>query len=171
MTILKSTLIIFTLFLFSCSKTVPASFWTNFDRNLQRENISDQGPWGGHRTLFWRCEANETFNTKRIVEFATSNGWTFVNSSFYKSDDIKSWTYLDKKIFPLSHEGFNATASSLNGSYKYFPRWTNSDVWVLRFKTGWVSIKPGTEKSNEINGFVMLNKDKNEMTVYHLWGE
>ena len=39
------------------------------------------------------------------------------------------------------------------------------------FKTGWVTIQPGTDDSIEVNGFVLLNHDKTEMAVYHLWGE
>ena len=116
-------------------------------------------------------EWNSLFDIRRIIEFATENGWTFVDSTKYEEADLKTWTYFDKQIFPLSHEGFNPTVTPQISTYEHFPRWTKSDVWVLHFKTGWVSIQPGTDESNDINGFVMVNKEKNEMTVYHLWGE
>ena len=42
---------------------------------------------------------------------------------------------------------------------------------VYTFKTGIVMIEPGTGNSIEVNGFVVLDNEGTEMSVYHLWGE
>ena len=171
MTKLAAILFLLSLSLLSCSRTMPAGFWSDFDKNDQIKEFSNQGPWGGHRALLWRSETQGSFDNKRIIEFATKNGWTFIDSSIYSAADLKTWTFFEKQIFPLSHEGFNPRMTQLIKTYEYFPRRTKSDVCVLQFKTGWVSILPGTDESNEINGFVMITKDQKEMSVYHLWGE
>ncbi|MTI29276.1 hypothetical protein [Xanthovirga aplysinae] len=160
-----------TLTLVSCSKITPAGFWTDFDKNLQIEHINDQGPWGGHRAIHWTADNKETFNTKRIIDFATKNGWTLVDSTQHSTRNLIKWKYMNNPIFPLSHTGFSPTVIPSNSVYENFPRWTSSDAMVFHFETGWVSIQPGTDDSNLTNGFVMVNKDQNEMTVYHLWGE
>lgn len=150
---------------------MPAGFWTNFEKNKQIQKYTDQGPWGGYSALFWKSEKNGAFEAERIIEFATKNGWTFVNSTKYKAADLTTWSYFDMQIFPLSHEGFDPTMHQLISTYENFPRISESDVCILEFKTGWVSIQPGTDQSNEINGFDMITNDKQEMSVYHLWGE
>ena len=168
---LAAILILVSFMLNCCQKIEPAGFWTDFHRDLLKEQYNDQGPWGGHRAIYWTSERQKSFDTKNVIDFAFKNGWTIVDSTDYTSDEIKAWTYLGKPIFPLSHEGFNSTMTPSIKTYMYFPRWTNSDVLVLRFKTGWISILPGTDKENEINGVVMLSKDRRENAVYHLWGE
>jgi len=53
--------------------------------------------------------------------------------------------------------------------YKYFPRLisdTTLKVYIL--KTGWITVEPGTNNSIDENGFVVLNNDGDEMSVYHL---
>jgi hypothetical protein len=34
-----------------------------------------------------------------------------------------------------------------------------------------VTIEPGTDNSIEENGFVVINRDRTQMAVYHVWGE
>ena len=55
---------------------------------------------------------------------------------------------------------------------------TGAECWVQHVdtveqgkKTGWITIEPGTDNSVEENGFVLINKDRTQMAVYHLWGE
>lgn len=168
----RTTILIFiTVILISCSKTEPSNFWTEFDNELITSHQNDQGPWGGHRALHWIATNQNEFNSNKIIDFASKNGWTLVDSSKFKKDDVKSWIYINKPIFPLSHEGFKPKLPSTISTYNYFPRLITSDLSVFRFKTGWVSIVPGTNDTNEINGFVLINDKKNEMEVYHLWGE
>ena len=52
-----------------------------------------------------------------------------------------------------------------------FPRWTNTDFTLYKFKTGWLIFYPGTNNSTEVNGFISISEDEKEMTVYHLWGD
>jgi len=78
--------------------------------------------------------------------------------------------YNNKEVFPLTSTGFSDTL--LNDSHLTdFPRWFGGQVKVYKFKTGWVAIEPGTDNTIEENGFVIINSDKREIAVYHLWGE
>ena len=168
----RVTLLIFvTLTLFSCNRMQPAGFWIDFDKAWQREHINDQGPWGGHRAMHWSTNQEGTFDTNRIISFAAANGWTLVDSTLHKVDDMKTWRYRAQTIFPLDHKGFRSLVESANSTYEHFPRWIDTDALILWFKTGSVSIQPGTDDGNEVNGFVMVNRTGNKMTVYHLWGE
>jgi hypothetical protein len=162
--------LIWTLVFISCNKATPAGFWKNYETNFLVKNISDQGPYGGHRTVYWKSEKSLTFDTKNILAFAAKNGWTLTDSSEFDHNQTMKWTYDNKEIFPLSSTGFNDTIENIS-TYNYFPRWFDGQLKVYKFKTGWVTIEPGTDKSIEENGFVLLNQDKSEMAVYHLWGE
>jgi hypothetical protein len=70
----------------------------------------------------------------------------------------------------LTSTGFSATVLN-DTQLEYFPRWFSGPVKLYKFRTGWVTIEPGTGNSNEENGFVLINSDGTEMAVYHLWGE
>jgi len=162
--------ILFMLGFFSCSSTTPSGFWGDFKKDFLKENSSDQGPRGGHRAMHWSSEKQGTFNSKEIIDFATKKGWELVDSLEVQVDDLKSWNYNSTPIFPLSHTGFSSVSGN-NSTYKYFPRWIKAGLKVYTFKTGWVTIEPGTDNSIEVNGFVVLENDGTEMSVYHLWGE
>ena len=49
--------------------------------------------------------------------------------------------------------------------------WFRGQIKVFKFRTGLVTIEPGTDNSIEENGFVVVKEDGKEMAVYHLWGE
>ena len=72
---IKYTLTIFTLIVLitSCNKATPAGFWTDFHKDLILTKNSDQGPWGGHREINWKSEANNTFTDKELIEFSENN--------------------------------------------------------------------------------------------------
>jgi hypothetical protein len=165
------TLSFFLFHTFSCNKITPSGFWKNYQKEFIIKNISDQGPWGGHRAIYWKSNNNNTFNTKQIIDFAVKNGWKFVDSSYFRSENIKKWTYNEKNIFPLSWEGFIPNFNTQTSVFEYFPRWTDTGLTVLRFKTGWISVTPGSDDSDEINGFATLSDNKQELTIYHLWGD
>jgi len=162
--------VISTLFFVCCNRATPAGFWKNYKTDFLEKNISDQGPYGGHRAVYWKSEKPLTFDTKNILDFATKNGWTLTDSSEFDQSQTIKWTYENKEIFPLSSTGFNDTIKSIS-TYNSFPRWFGGQLKLYKFKTGWVTIEPGTDNSIEENGFVLLNKDKSEFAVYHLWGE
>lgn len=162
--------LILTLAFISCNKATPAGFWKNFKSNFLLKNISDQGPYGGHRAIYWKADETAIFNSENIIAFASKNGWTLVDSSEFTNDQTSKWTYSNNKVFPLTSTGFSDTL--LNDEHlKDFPRWFGGQIKVYKFKTGWVTIEPGTDNSIEENGFVLLSNDNKEMAVYHLWGE
>jgi len=167
----KSILSILLLsFSVGCVKLTPSGFWVHFQSNFLKKNISDQGTWGGSRAMYWNANNQNTFTSKFILDYALKNGWTLLDSSEYTTSDIKNWQYIGESIFPLSLKGFD-TVPCNDEMYKHFPRWINSDIKLFKFKTGWLTIDPGTDKSIEVNGFVIVNCNGTEMSVYHLWGE
>lgn len=162
--------LILTLALAACNKATPAGFWKNYEKDLLVKNISDQGPYGGHRAIFWKADRANTFKSNNVLDFADKNGWTLVDSSKFDRELTDKWTYDNQPIFPLSHTGLSDTAASVS-TYQHFPRWFGGQIKVYKFKTGWIAIQPGTDNSIEENGFLILNSDKSQMAVYHLWGE
>ncbi len=161
---------ILTLAFASCSKATPAGFWKNYYKDLIKKNISDQGPYGGHRAIYWKSDETNNFTSAHVLDFAKKNGWTLVDSSEHNNDQTNKWTYDNKAVFPLTSAGFSATAQN-NTQLEHFPRWFGGQVTVFKFKTGWVTIEPGTDNSIEENGFVVINSDRTQMAVYHVWGE
>lgn len=162
--------LILTLAFAACSKATPAGFWKTYKKDLLVKNISDQGPYGGHRAVYWKSDKANSFTSNNVLEFARKNGWTLVDSSAFNSDQTNKWTYNNQAIFPLTSTGFSDTIEN-NTQLEYFPRWFDGQITVFKFKTGWVTIEPGTDNSMEENGFVVINRDGTEMVVYHLWGE
>jgi len=162
--------LLLTLASISCNKATPAGFWKNYEITFLLNNISDQGPYGGHRAIYWKADKAHSFNSQDVLEFARKNGWTLVDSSEFTEDQTNKWTYSNNDVFPLTSTGFSDTLLT-NAQLEYFPRWFGGKISVYKFKTGWVTIKPGTDDSIEENGFVLISNDKREMAVYHLWGE
>ena len=158
------------LTIWSCNRLTPAGFWKNFKPNLLAKSIGDQGPYGGHLAIDWKAGNGSAFIAGEIIRYATLNGWQLVDSFDYQPRDRANWFYDSKPIFPLSSAGFSPNPSP-NADFRYFPRWINASVKVYTFKTGWVVIEPGSGKSVDENGFLLLNKAGTEMSVYHLWGE
>ncbi len=159
----------FLLGLFSCGRST-GNFWENYKKEFLVENITDQGGWGGHKALYWKSEAAE-FSEEEILAKAKENGWKMVEKNMIGEQQLKSWVYQDKPIFPLSFDGFTTNPKTSSTIFEKFPRWIKSNFTVYTFKTGNVAITPGTDEAMEINGFVLLSKDNKEMSVYHLWGE
>jgi hypothetical protein len=163
-------ILFWTICFVSCNKATPAGFWKNYKSNLLVKNISDQGPNGGHRAMYWKADNATSFNSGNVIDFAKKNGWTLVDSSQFNQDQTNKWTYNNKAVFPLTSTGFSDTL--LNDPYvDNFPRWFGGQMKLYTFKTGWMTIEPGTDKSIEENGFVLIKNDAKEMAVYHLWGD
>ena len=167
----KLTLTILSLtFIFSCDRVMPGGLWDKFETDLRVEKQSDQGPWGGTRSYYWRSETLGHFNKAQIIDFASTNGWTLIESKKYKGEEIRNLKASGKPTFTIQI-GPLEPSSDDNFLEQDFPRWTNTDLTLYKFKTGWLIFKPGTDNSTEINGFVLISEDEKEMTVYHLWGE
>ncbi len=165
-----STFLILAVLSTACNRLTPADFWTKFQNPFLVENISGQGPWGGHRAMYWKIDKRNTFRSKTVLDFASKNGWQLIDSSAYSSDDLENWKLSNKLIFPLSSNGFDKISKN-DINYNNFPRWINSDLKMYKFKTGWIVIDPDTNNSIEENGFVIINDKGTEMSVYHLWGD
>ncbi|WP_281636884.1 hypothetical protein [Flavobacterium marginilacus] len=174
---MKLTRIIFCLLVFctfiilnSCNNFIPTAFWKNYKSNYIIENISDQGPYGGHAAMYWKTKTKKTFTSDTIIAFAVKNGWTLTGIEKFNLKNIKEWKENGKAIFPLTSNGFTPKLIEDNIS-EDFPRWINSDITIYKFKTNFVIIKPESDDSIEENGFVIINKEGNEMSIYNLWGE
>ncbi|HMJ46132.1 MAG TPA: hypothetical protein VK498_02320 [Ferruginibacter sp.] len=154
----------------SCNNFTPAGFWKNYKREFLLHNISDQGPYGGHSAIYWKAKDANTFNSKAVIKYATNNQWKLKDSLNFDASHIKKWKYGNELIFPLSHTGFSDSVENIT-THQYFPRWILEDIKVYIFKTGLITIQPGTDDSIEENGFIMLDIQGKQMAVYHLWGE
>jgi hypothetical protein len=161
---------ILTLAFASCNKATPAGFWKSYKKDFLEKNISDQGPHGGHRAIYWKSGRTNTFTSTDVIEFAKKNDWTLVDSLTFNAEQTTKWMYNNKAVFPLTSTGFSDTIEN-NTQLEHFPRWFGGQITVFKFRTGWVTIEPGTDNSIEENGFVVLNSDRTQMAVYHLWGE
>jgi hypothetical protein len=172
MRLVTTTICVFVLILiYSCGKTMPSGFWQDFKAEYLKDNISDQGPRGGHTAIHWKAENLNVFQSADVTAYARKNGWDLVDSIAIDTNMLNQWYNIKRPIFPLSHEDFDLSASSNYSTYEDFPRWINTKSTVYRFKTSWVFIEPGTDETNNINGFVLLNNDGSEMSVYNVWGE
>jgi hypothetical protein len=153
---------------------MPAGFWINFDSKNITSDINDQGPYGGHRALSWQGTAGE-FNAVRVIDFATRNGWKFRDSSRFTPVVVQAWKENGKAIFPLSTNGFqpsfNFSDSVSNAEYGYFPLSITTSIDGIRFETSWTMVQPGSGGVTDAVGYVVLNMDQDQMSVYHLWGE
>ena len=120
--------------------------------------------------MYWKADKTNIISSKTVLEFAIKNGWTFVDSAEFNQDQTNKWIYYNEPIFPLTSKGFSDTILN-DAIFKNFPRWFDGQLKIYKFKTGWVTIEPGTDNSTEENGFVLIKEDKKEMAVYHLWGD
>ena len=106
--------LILTLAFAACNKATPAGFWKSYKKDLLVKNISDQGPYGGHRAVYWKCDKANSFTSNNVLEFARKNGWTLVDSSAFNSDQSSKWTYNNKAVFPLTSTGFSDTIEKVS---------------------------------------------------------
>lgn len=162
-------LLLLILWLSSCDKAMPTGFWRDYKNELIKEDVSDQGPWGGHRAMFWKSKTENEFRTKEIIDFAKENNWVFIEKKNVKKEELESWTYNRELVFPLNHEGMQSGSGT--PSYADFPRWLNDDLELLKFKTPWIVVEPGSGESSDAYGYVLINNKGNEMSMYHMWGE
>jgi hypothetical protein len=149
----------------SCHKGTPAGFWLNFRKDLIVKGISDQGPYGGKREIFWKANDDHTFKSQEFIEFAKKNGWQLMDSIFIPFEKLKKWT--NNNTFPFTYSQFSDSSVVEVG----FPIWIESDVELYRFSTGWVAVEPGNARETEKNGYIVLSSDESRAAVYHLWGE
>ena len=164
-------LILLTLLIIAgCDRIMPAGFWESFQSFALQKNVSDQGPWGGTHAMYWKDSHVDMFQPQQVINYASQNGWKFLDSSKVSSEDVRKWNVAGNAIFPLSYEGLDTSVSN-DFARKHFPRWIEGDITLLRFKTNWITVTPGTGKDNPSFGYVILNHEHNQMSVYQMWGE
>ena len=146
----------------SCNKTAPAGFWTDFHKDLMLTKNSDQGPWGGHREINWKSEANNTFTDKELIEFAENNDWELIDSFSFSTDTLTKSSFSKLKNDAYSLDILNESI---------LPRLKTNDNRIFIFKTTWLAVEPGNTRETFENGFAVLNSDGTELKVCHLWGE
>ncbi len=157
--------------LFSCDNTPYLSFWSEYKKESLIIKNNNQDTRGGNMFFHWKAINNIVFNSKEIVEFAKNNNWELVDSVEVSIDKVKNWKYKNKAIFPLSNTGLNINKIENNSTYEYFPRQIETDLTIYMFKTNWLLFESGTDNATDINGYVLLNKTHDQMSVYHFWGE
>jgi len=162
--IIKHILTIFslTVLLTSCNKTTPAGFWVDFHKDLMLTKNSDQGPWGGHREIIWKSEADNIFSDKELIEFADKNDWKLLDSISFSADTLTKNSFSKLKIDDYS-------LCILNESI--LPKLKSNDNKIFIFKTTWLAVEPGNARETFENGFAVLNSNGKELKIYHLWGE
>ena len=84
-------IICLSILLTNCNKIIPTGFWNDYKKELIIENISNQGPYGGHRAMLWKSKEGKRFNVKEIIEFATYNGWKLTGFEKYSKAEIEKW--------------------------------------------------------------------------------
>ena len=156
-------LIIFTLAVFatSCNKASPASFWTNFHKDLILTKNSDQGPWGGHREIYWKSEANNTFIDIELIQYAEKNNWKLVDSISFSADTLTKNSFSKLKNDDYSLDILKETVLS---------KLKSNDNKLFIFKTTWLAVEPGNTRETFENGFAVLNSESTELKIYHVWG-
>jgi hypothetical protein len=161
-------LLIISFCLSSCSK-LPAGFWENFDSDNLKINKCNQGPRGGYRAMYWK-KSKGFYNEKTLLNFATSNGWKLKRITAVKLPIVQSWKNYDNHlVFPLSHDGLDLQLRSENKDYGLFPRWINYACRLYEFQTNWVVIS--NDDSHTSLGYILLDDDNTQLSMYHLWGE
>jgi len=137
----KLFLLLTVISLLGCNKMAPAGFWKNFDSKHIVENISDQGPWGGHRAIHWK-NLTGRYNDADVIKFASRNGWSLIESEYVH--DMDSYHHL-------------------------FPMWITNGGMLYKFDSKWIEVDADTNKT--AYGYVLISSDKTQMSIYHLWGE
>lgn len=142
----------------SCN-LMPGSFWKILYKDDIVHHISDQGPWGGHREIFWRAENSTRFSKEKVIAFAETNGWKFVDSITRFSSHSKKWYVSDKEV----------TAPFQNA---YFDKWVRRDMNLLRIDSKWIiESEAGSGEFVTAYAYVLFSDDSNEMIFLHVWGE
>ncbi len=119
--------------------------------------------------MYWK-KSKGFYNEKTLLHFATSNGWKLKRIIAVKSPLLRNWkSYDNQPVFPLSHNGLDLQLTSENRDYELFPRWINDTCQLYEFQTNWDVIS--NDDSHTALGYILLDDDNTQLSVYHLWGE
>ena len=157
----------FAVILVSCNKLSPAGFWKGFDSDHIIKSASDQGPWGGTRTIAWKNRLRN-YNSQDVIRFAEGNGWRLLQTMVI--DTIRN-----KKI-SIRNEGNKtpdkADLAVYGGNTEAdlsFSGCVNGDCTLYEFNSGWTYVTEG--EAMIAKGYVLVDANKHRMTMFHSWGE
>ena len=151
-----------TVLAISCTKTTPAGFWTDFHKEFLTTNNSNQGPWGGQRELSWKGEINYAFTENELIDYASKNDWSLIDSITLRTDSLNVET-----LTKLKNDDYSLAILKETVVPNIKPN--NSKLFI--FKTTWLSVEPGNARETFENGFAVLNSEGRELKIYHFWGE
>ena len=160
----KSLLFFFScsIVLGSCSYLSPAGFWNSFKKELILQEQSNQGPWGGTREIYWKSNTNKPFQENEILEFASKNKWTLVDSLTVTNDSPSEKLFSELKIHEYSME---VLVQKVLAKEKV----VNTKIYVFKTSQMLVNLNDGDDTFE--NGFILLNSTKTELKLVHRWGE
>ena len=141
---------------------MPAGFWKDFHKDLIVTKNSDQGPWGGHREIYWESETANAFADKEIIEFANKNDWKLIDSISFSADTLTKNSFSNMKNDDYSLDILKESV---------FLKLKPNDSKLFIFKTTWLAVEPGNARDTFENGFAVINSDGTELRIFHLWGE
>lgn len=124
----------------------PAGFWKAYHPGCVVESSSDQGPWGGTRTLRWAACGSVRYSPDDVRAFAKRHGWKLL-------DEVDG-----------------ETAAREVGSGDTYPRFMKVPSIVLRFDTGWMREEPGSGEMSTAVGYVQVARDGSSMYLFQFWG-
>jgi len=61
----------------ACEPPIPAEFWKEYETNLLLKNVNDQGPYGGHRSMYWKSKRAYFFDSKNTLDLYASDKTIF----------------------------------------------------------------------------------------------
>jgi hypothetical protein len=167
-TIMKKLFLpIIVVMLFGCNNLTPAGFWKSFDSDHIIKSNSDQGPWGGHRTITWKNQAG-IYNSGDIIRFAESKGWRLshtiiIDTLADKNVSIKNTGNKAPEDADLAINGGNTEGNLI------FSGCVNRSCTLYEFDSGWTRVDEG--ETITAQGYILINASKTRMTMFHSWGE
>jgi hypothetical protein len=128
----------------------PAGFWKAYHPEFISAKYSDQGPWGGERSITWHSPGRGTFTFARARAFAEDHGWKLLGQASYVPR--------------------NAGKNPTQETPSHAPKFLGTPSVVGRFDSGWIREDPGTSEVTPALGYVQVSEDGSEMYVHHFWG-
>lgn len=160
----------FILTLSACNSVTQSKFWTDYRADEITEREAYQSDYDGRRTIHWEMKSGNPVSAKEVLDIASRNGWTVVDTQLVTQEDLASWSISDTLIFPLYYDGTYEMWSKENpGSWTAFIRYIATDFSVYRCKTKERLTFLGSRDWTDENGYILLSENRNQMTVYHLW--
>lgn len=126
----------------------PAGFWKSYRPEFLTQRQSDQGPWGGERSLAWSSAVPGTFVFTEANRFASRNGWRLVSRAHYLGGGSLPFVQVQKGHQPTF--------------------WTYRRRSVSLTQAGFGRIR--TNEMTPAFGYVQVSDDGTRMYVHHFWG-